>query len=90
MTPTVTIDLNEYEQLRKLRDCFNQKKSYIVYKAGYGATAYLFVDDDDTTKKLEEEMQKLRKDRDYWHDKYTKTLATPITIETKKWYQFWK
>lgn len=86
MKPTVTIDLHEYEQLAKLRDCLSQRQLYVVYKSRYGMDMYVYVKDE-ATKEIAEEMQQLRKDRDHWYDQYIR-LTRPIT--TKKWYQFWK
>ena len=50
MTPTVTIDLDEYQQLVKLRDCLSQKEIYVVYKNTYGSYIYVYAKDEATNR----------------------------------------
>lgn len=87
MTPTVTIDLHEYQQLVRLRDCLNQKELYFVYKNTYGMDIYVYVKDE-AANRIASDMALLVEDRDRWRNLYLNN--DNAKKETKKWYQFWK
>ncbi len=76
MKPTVTIDLEEYQDLIKIRDAHSQNKSLSFY---YYDFRVWVMNPDEEKKVIVEKINSLE------------LLALNLKLNsTKKWYEFWK
>jgi hypothetical protein len=84
MKPTVTIDLEEYQDLIKIRDAHSQNKSLSFYYYGQSVC----VMNPDYEKRVFLDKIKSSQDLAKIYLKELNELREQYT--TKKWYEFWK
>lgn len=95
ITPTVTIGLHEYENLKKLETALFKKEFITYHYNNWHVGGLMFVvDADESTKKMVKEIEWLNKQHDILVKEIDaarkKIIDLEIQSSRKKWYQIWK